>query len=130
MKFTNFYIIIIHFFGRLQHQNKNNTVIRLLFATASSGRFDQIFHYFLIRGHSFLPCDQNFRTAKRLIRKYDIVYTSDEYYKLISKANKISKLLKLKMGVFYNLKIGGLNIIKKTTSSMSLTAKIPNNQKV
>lgn len=68
-------------------QNKNHTVIRFLLALASSGKFRKIFHYFPIRGHSFLPCDRDFGVVKRRIRKQDRVYLPEEYYELIEKSS-------------------------------------------
>lgn len=69
-------------------QNRNHTLIRFLLMLVSSGRFDKIFQYFPVRGHSFLQCDRNFGTAKRLIRKKDRIYVPEEYNLMISTAKK------------------------------------------
>lgn len=65
-------------------QNRNNTMVRFLLTLASSKRFKKIYHYFPIRGHSFLPCDRDFGTVKRLVRKSDRVYIPEEYETMIS----------------------------------------------
>lgn len=38
-------------------QNKNLNLVLCLLRYIHSGRFDSIEHYFMILGHSFLPCD-------------------------------------------------------------------------
>lgn len=77
-------------------QNKNNSFIKFFLATASSSRFDKIFHFFSIRGHFFLPCDGDFGIDKILIRKNDRIFTPDEYYELILKTSKNIKIIKIK----------------------------------
>lgn len=47
-------------------QNRNHTVLRFLSAMTITGRFDKIVHYFPERCHSFLQCDRDFGTAKRV----------------------------------------------------------------
>lgn len=67
-------------------QNRNNTLIRFMLMLVSTGRFDKIYQYFPVRGHSFLQCDRNFGTAKRLIRRKDRIYVPEEYNLMISTA--------------------------------------------
>lgn len=69
-------------------QNRNHTVIRFWLALSMSGRFEKIVHFFPERGHSFLPCDRDFGTAKRIIRKMDRIYTPEEYELLLASARK------------------------------------------
>lgn len=52
------------------------------------GKFVTITHFFSIRGHSFLPCDGNFGSIKRLLRKTDRIYTLQQYAQLIIKASR------------------------------------------
>lgn len=69
-------------------QNRNHTVLRFWSALTITGRFNKIVHYFPERGHSFLQCDRDFGTAKRVTRKMDRVYTPDEYELLIASSRK------------------------------------------
>ncbi|CAG9784775.1 unnamed protein product [Diatraea saccharalis] len=69
-------------------QNRNNTLVRFFLILIYLGRFEKIHQYFPVRGHSFLQCDRNFGTAKRLIRKKDRIYTPDVYNDMISTAKK------------------------------------------
>lgn len=71
-------------------QNRNHTMVRFLLTLAATKRFKKICHYFPIRGHSFLPCDRDFGTVKRVIRKYDRVYVPEEYYHMITSSRKTS----------------------------------------
>ena len=76
-------------------QNRNNTVVRFLLALQENGRFSKIYHYFPIRGHSFLPCDRDFGTLKRLVKKYDRVYLPEEYESMILRS-RITKPFEFK----------------------------------
>lgn len=69
-------------------QNKNNTMVRFLMAIQSSKRFKVIYHHFPIRGHSFLPCDRDFGSAKRIIRRCHRVYIPEEYEAMIKSSRK------------------------------------------
>lgn len=69
-------------------QNKNNTLVRFLMTLQISRRFKRIYHHFPIRGHSFLPCDRDFGSAKRLIRKCDRIYVPEEYEAMIKDSRK------------------------------------------
>lgn len=72
-------------------QNKNHTVVRFLLNLCDSGRFETITHNFPVRGHSFSPCDRDFGSIKRLLRKTDRIYTPDEYAELMLKASKCGR---------------------------------------
>lgn len=70
-------------------QNRNNTVVRYLLALVATKRFRKIFHYFPVRGHSFLPCDRDFGILKRVIRKSDrIIYLPEEYETMMLNCRK------------------------------------------
>lgn len=70
------------------------TLIRFLLAIVAINRFETIYQYFPVRGHSFLQCDRNFGTAKRLIRK-DRIYVPNEYNNLILAAKNRGSTVKL-----------------------------------
>lgn len=67
-------------------QNKNHTVIRFLMSLTDTNKYTRITHYFPIRGHSFLPNDQDFGVVKKKIKKCDRIYVPDEYYSIMSEA--------------------------------------------
>ncbi|XP_072383846.1 uncharacterized protein, partial [Diabrotica undecimpunctata] len=64
-------------------QNKNHTLIRMLLSLTDSARFSKIIHYFPVRGHSFLPCDRDFPTVKRNMRKFDRIFTVHQITEII-----------------------------------------------
>lgn len=68
-------------------QNRNHTLSRFLCTQAS--RFRTLRHYYPIRGHSFLPNDQDFAIAKRRIAQIDRVYNLREYRDLILEATDV-----------------------------------------
>ena len=112
-------------------QNKNHTVIRFLLALASSQKFRKIFHYFPIRGHSFLPCDRDFGVAKRLIRKHDRIFLPEEYYDLIEKSSKkgLFSIYRAKNENILDFKSWWPKYYKKTILSLDSYGKIPKDQK-
>lgn len=71
-------------------QNRNHTMVRFLLALQATKRFKRIYHYFPVRGHSFLPCDRDFGTVKRVFRRHDRVYTPEDYDEMIKSARKTS----------------------------------------
>lgn len=73
-------------------QNKNHTLLRFLMNLCDQGMFERINNsQFPVRGHSFLPCDRDFGSNKRLLREVDRVYTPDQYNELILKASKVGR---------------------------------------
>jgi hypothetical protein len=63
-------------------------MVRFLLALQATKRFKKIYHYFPVRGHSFLPCDRDFGTLKRLVRKHDRVYIPEEYEEMMTSCRK------------------------------------------
>lgn len=74
-------------------QNKNHTLCRLMLCLTQSGRFKTIEQYFPIRGHSFLPCDRDFGTIKKELRKHDRIYSVEEIRNLIIRSSQPGKFV-------------------------------------
>jgi len=55
------------------------------------GKFETITHFFPVRGHSFLPCDRDFGSIKRLLRKTDRIYIPQQYAQLIIEASRCGR---------------------------------------
>ena len=72
-------------------QNKNHTLTRFLRNLSDNKIFENITQYFLIRGHSFLPCNRGFGNIKWLIRRFDRIYTPKQYARLITRVSKLNK---------------------------------------
>lgn len=114
-------------------QNKNHTVVRFLSALTSSGRFQQIHHYFPLRGHSFNDCDRDFSTIKREIRKIDRIYTHDDYINLICKSSQVGKFVVTKVStenIIDFKKWWPYHFKKNVLSTKSYGRKVPKDQKV
>ncbi|KAG8248411.1 hypothetical protein J6590_041997, partial [Homalodisca vitripennis] len=80
-----------------------------------------IHHYFPVRGHSFLPCNRDFATVKRAIRKFDRVYTPIQYNEIIESAKvKDPKFVvkSLQYSGFIEFKNWWPTVFKKTTKSI------------
>lgn len=74
-------------------QNKNHSLLRLMNAFVCTKKFQSVEQYFPIRGHSFLPCDRDFATVKRKLRKCDRVFTLKQYTELILSSSAKNKFL-------------------------------------
>lgn len=72
-------------------QNKNHIVVRFLMNLCDRGKFQTITHFFPVRGHSFLSCDSDFGSIKRLLRKTNRTYISQQYAQLIIEASKCGR---------------------------------------
>lgn len=111
-------------------QNKNHTVIRFLMALTDNKRFRKINHYFPVRGHSFLPNDQDFGVAKRIIKRHDRVFIPDQYYSIMSNASPNFKVFVIQTHQIYNFnKWWPLYYKKKCLSNESFGKKVPREQK-
>ncbi|KAG8307095.1 hypothetical protein J6590_031495 [Homalodisca vitripennis] len=53
-----------------------------------TGRFKTIHQYYPVRGHSFMPCDRTFGVVKWAVRRYDRIYSPEEYISIICNAKK------------------------------------------
>ena len=73
-------------------QNKNHTLARFLLALTQTSRFERTQQYFPVRGYSFLPCDRNFATIKRELKKHDRLYDVPTLRNLILKSSKAGKV--------------------------------------
>ncbi|PSN40966.1 hypothetical protein C0J52_22716 [Blattella germanica] len=70
-------------------QNRNHTLTRLLATLTMNGRFSVIHQFYPIRGHSFLPCDRTFSVIKRQVRRFDWIYSPNQYDDIIRSARKL-----------------------------------------
>lgn len=77
-------------------QNRNHTLTRLFAALSMNGRFQVIHQYFPIRGYSFLPCDRNFSVVKRSLKKFDRIFSPDQYDDIIRSAKKVNPNFQVK----------------------------------
>ena len=84
---------------------KTSTCPLLLLRLVQSGRFTQIKHYYLIPGHSFLPCDQDFGNLERTFQGLDI-YATPHYITLMKDARDTNpfNVVEMTCNDFYDLK--------------------------
>ena len=66
-------------------QNKNLNISLQCLRLIHSQRFGLIKHYFLMPGHSFMPCDRDFGNLENYFRGREI-YTTDHYVELMREA--------------------------------------------
>ncbi|KAJ8896643.1 hypothetical protein PR048_001987 [Dryococelus australis] len=59
-------------------QNKNHSLSKLLLVMTDTRQFNKIEHFFPLRGHSVMPCDQDFGIIKRYIKRHDRFFSVHE----------------------------------------------------
>ncbi|VEN44475.1 unnamed protein product [Callosobruchus maculatus] len=83
-----------------------------------------------VRGHSFLPNDQDFGVMKRKIRKHDRIFIPDQYYSIMSNASPNFKVFVIKTSQIYNFsKWWPLYYKRNCLSDESFGKKVPKEQK-
>ena len=78
---------LIIFSDNCAGQNKNMNVCLQLLRLIHSERFELIKHYFLLPGHSFMPCDRDFGNLETFFKGREI-YTTDHYIELMREARR------------------------------------------
>lgn len=69
-------------------QNKNWTIMSFWLQLVREKRFENIEHWFLVPGHTFLASDRDFAIIEKYKRKISHVYTTDDWAKIIKKCKK------------------------------------------
>ena len=111
-------------------QNKNNTVIRMCMALVET-RFKKVEQIYPIRGHSFLPCDRDFGTVKKLLRRFDRIFSVHEFTRLIitSSASRKFTVMEVEKNDIWDFKNWWTKFYKKNIVSLETSKKgIPRRQ--
>ena len=66
-------------------QNKNRIIATFLLKLVHDGQFEQIDHFFLVRGHTFLPNDRNFSAIEKR-KKVVKAYLPADWVRVVSTA--------------------------------------------
>ncbi|KAK4320631.1 hypothetical protein Pmani_008514 [Petrolisthes manimaculis] len=77
-------------------QNKNINLCLQLLRLVHSQRFYLIKHYFMMPGHSYMPCDQDFGHLEKFFTPREI-YTTDHYIELMREARQRNPFIVVKM---------------------------------
>lgn len=112
-------------------QNRNHTVVRFLHSLVSEGQYEKIYQYFPVRGHSFLPCDSTFGVIKRFLKRYDRVYTPEQYGEYIEKSSSLFTVHYVKTEEIINFSAWWPLYFKKLVlSEESVGKKLPRSSKI
>lgn len=79
-------------------QNKNWNIMALWTYIASTGRFQEIEHYILITGHTYLPTDRDFGKIEKYQQKIENVYSPDHWRKVVLDCGRKNKFIVTAMG--------------------------------
>ena len=77
---------LILFSDNCAGQNKNLNMVLSNLRMIHQGKFFRIEHYFLVPGHSYMPCDQKFGNIELALRKRPNIETKDDYIRIIKSA--------------------------------------------
>ena len=88
---------LIIFSDNCSGQNKNINLSLLLLRFVHSDRFGLIRQYFLMSGHSFMPCDQDFGNLETAFKGKQI-YTTPHYVSLMKEARRVNPFTVIQMG--------------------------------
>lgn len=95
---------LIIFSDNCSGQNKNINLSLLLLRYIHSGRFKLIRQYYLMSGHSYLPCDQDFGILERYFVGHEI-YTTAHYTQMMREARRENpfNVIEMDRDGFYDL---------------------------
>ena len=77
---------LILFSDNCAGQNKNMNMVLCLLRMIHQRKFFQIEHYFLVPGHSYMPCDRQFGNIELCLRQRANIETKQDYVRLIKHA--------------------------------------------
>ncbi len=71
-------------------QNKNRYVFLYLETLVRSAKFEEVYMYFPVPGHSFMACDRDFGTIEKFRGRKDLVLFPSEWVKTVKRAKRQS----------------------------------------
>ena len=86
----------------------------MLFSLVRMGKFKLICHFFLLKGHSFLPCNRDFTKTKTTKRKVEQVYGPDHWYEVICSAKKLFTVVPVLQSMVFDYQTHLSSFLKKT----------------
>lgn len=92
-------------------QNKNKHVIKFWNYVVSNTQIETVNHKFLVSGHSFMECDQDFGLIEKVKRKTSFVFIPDDWMNIVAKSSKKFLVIKMTQNDFKS--IAPLNEIMK-----------------
>lgn len=102
-------------------QNKNVNVILGCLRLLHSKKFFRVEHYFLVPGHSYLPCDRHFGNIEKKLRREAMVCTKHDYIDLIERAVQGGfAVINMTQMDFLNFDILQTYITKRTSKTTSM----------
>lgn len=97
-------------------QNTNHPVVLMALQQVHSGRLKCVEFVFLVSGHSYMPCNRSFGLAEKKIRRFEGIFTPDDYIDIIRSTHKKFRVDKIQQEEFYNLNSLVKAVMKRKTS--------------
>ena len=110
---------IVVFSDNCGGQNKNWNLVSTYLRQIHSKRFKRIEHFFMVPGHSFLPCDRDFGHIEKFMQAKE-VYTLDHYARVIANARSKNPftVTKMQRSQFVNVEELAKQITKRKTEGV------------
>lgn len=107
---------LILFSDNCPGQNKNINMVLFCLKLIHEHKFVSIRHFFLLPGHSYMPCDRSFGVIEKNLRKRSNIYSKKQYIHLI-KNSKIPafQVFEMNQNHFYDVNILKLHVYRKST---------------
>ena len=96
-------------------QNKNINVVLTCLQQIHSGKFTNIEHYFMIPGHSYMPCDRDFGNITQKLIGVE-VFSTPNYIEIIRASRKTRPFITVNMNrnLFFDIELLQKKITNRT----------------
>lgn len=85
-------------------QQKNMSMVYYLSSLTISQRFEEIYHHFPERGHSFLPCDHQFALIGNKKKGKEYIFIPEQYFSLVENASKQFQVINVQQPMIKDFK--------------------------
>ena len=103
-------------------QNKNINMVLTCLRKIHEGRFDKIEHFFMVPGHSYLPCDRDFGNIESKVRGIE-VFSQPNYADIIKACRKTRpfKVVNMPRNLFLDVEVLQTSITNRTKTGCSFS---------
>lgn len=93
---------LIAFSDNCGGQNKNQYISRFWMSIVQKTNIETVDHKFLIPGHSYMECDQDFGMIEKSKKKHQYVFVPDHWISAIAQANKKFQVIRMSTKDFFS----------------------------
>ena len=102
---------IVAFSDNCGGQNKNKNIIKFWLYVISNTQIETVEHKFLVSGHSFMECDQNFGVIEKKKKTTGYVFAPKDWARLIKNSSKKFNVIEMQQKDFVSIENFGKNLL-------------------